>query len=921
MKNKPQPSREFCRIVTESVRRMLGLSCLVFAGVLCAQTASNLTSTTPDAELAEHFQSPPASARPWVYWEWSATDTSPAAITKDLEEMHAKGIEGVMLFHNPYFNPAKTALKANATMVLHGKGYEAVLTQDFPNAHVTAIPGQEIAPWSPRARELLRHVAREANRMGIKFCLTVGLAGTSGSIAPEFGQQKLLWSETAVSGPQVFDAVLSAPSTEVPATLEASAHGSSSRPPGEFPCHDIAVLAVPDQPAITCKEVVDLTRMMDQAGRLRWQAPAGRWKILRFGYTPTGARNTWGLYTDGMSAEALDKTWEATIGPLLKEMSPAERKGLFAVADDSWEAGISTWTRHFPTEFQKHCGYDLLPWLPALAGKAVIGADDARRNYHRTIADLIAQNHYGHLRELANHNGLLLLAEASGPNSGQLDGLQNSGRVDFAMGEFWIPSIHRPTPSRRFLLRDAASANHVYGKRTTPCEAFTSIGPVWEESFFDLKNVADQGFCDGCNLIVFHNYSHSPSLTAKPGYCFPPGTHYNRNVTWWEQTPAFNAYVSRCSYLLQQGLFVADALYYRGDAIGQVEQRKTKPALPAEGYDHDNCNLDVLLNRLSVRNKRLVLPDGMSYGVLVIPQGTPLRPEAAAKIDVLEKAGATIVKEGSPVAAIGLPPDFEYTGLSNAGELDWIHRRAGEVDIYFVTSRWDAKEKVSCTFRVAGKQPELWDPVTGGIRDAMAFRQENGRTAVPLEFNPRGSVFVVFRRPVSGNGTAASNDAAVQPLTTIAGPWDVAFDPKWGGPARVTFDTLTDWSKRPEDGIRYYSGTAVYRKKFNLTSLPVALWLALGEVHEIAEVKLNGVDLGVVWTKLARLDISRAARAGDNDLEITVVNLWPNRLIGDASLPKDKRFTETNLHKFSAATPLYPSGLLGPVRLETKNDN
>ncbi|MCX7005781.1 MAG: glycoside hydrolase, partial [Kiritimatiellaeota bacterium] len=214
-----------------------------------------------------------------------------------------------------------------------------------------------------------------------------------------------------------------------------------------------------------------------------------------------------------------------------------------------------------------------------------------------------------------------------------------------------------------------------------------------------------------------------------------------------------------------------------------------------------------------------------------------------------------------------------------------------------------------------GKQPELWDPVTGTIRDAAAFRQENGRTTVPLEFNPRESVFVVFRRPVTGNGTAASNYPTIRPVTAITGPWEVAYDPRWGGPARVTFDTLTDWTKRPEDGIRYYSGTAVYRKNFTLTAVSGKLWLDRGEVHEIATVKLNGVDLGVVWTKPARVDISRTARAGANDLEITVVNLWPNRMIGDASLPEAKRLTETNLHKFSDATPLYPSGLLGPVEV------
>jgi hypothetical protein len=922
---KLQPATRIRKIITRGARWMMGLLYLVCTGVLPAQTPFNATSTTPDAELEQHFHSPPASARPWVFWMWLHTDTTREAITRDLEEMHAKGIAGVIL----YDSGPGTAMKASAKMELRGKGYEVVPTKDFSNAHITKIPGEQLATWSPRSRELFRHVAKEAGRLGVKFCLTVGLAGTSGAIAAEYGQQKLMWSETAVVGPIDFDAVVPGPATDVPATngsaslLSPGGRAPQKKPsaaparpaPGKFSGHDVAVLAVPDEKEFAAAKVVNLTGKMDASGRLRWKTPAGKWKVLRFGYVPTGAKNAWGLYTDGMSAEALDKTWDATIGPLLKEMSPAERKGLFAVEDDSWEAGISTWTKLFPSEFQKSRGYDLIPWLPALAGKEIVGAENARRDYYRTIADLIARNHYAHLRELAKRNGLLAFSEAAGPNSGQLDGMLNGGSVDVAMGEFWIPSVHRPTPPRRFMLRNAASANHIYGKRITPCEGFTSIGPLWEETFFDLKNVADQAFCDGCNLIAFHNYSHSPSVAAKPGYGYFAGTHYSRTVTWWEQTPAFNAYVGRCSYMLQQGLFVADALYYRGDALGQVEQMKTKPALPAEGYDHDNCNLDALLNRLSVKDGRLVLPDGMSYRALVIPEGTPMRPEAAAKIAALEKAGATIVRAGSPAAALGIPPDFESAGLSDAGELDWIHRRAGDVDIYFVASRWDAKEKAACTFRVAGKQPELWDPVTGEIRDAVAFRQEGGRTTVPLEFNPRESVFVVFRRPVTGNGTAAANYPTAKLVTGIAGPWEVSFDPHWGGPARVTFDTLTDWAKLPEDGIRYYSGTAVYRKVFTLTSLPGKLWLDLGEVREIAAVKLNGVDLGVVWTKPARVDISGAARAGTNDLEITVVNLWPNRLIGDASLPEDKRLTETNLHKFSAATPLYPSGLLGPVEV------
>lgn len=912
-------------------------------------------SAWPQAsQLERQFRTPPASAGPWVYWMWLRVDTTREAITRDLEEMRAKGITGVIL----YDSGGTTMYPQGFKMVLDGKGYSRVATEDYKGAYASRIPSEPMNSWEPHSRELIRWASREAGRLGIKLCLTVGLAGTSGNISPEDGQQKLVWSETGVTGPVSFDALLPMPKENVPSSASSASLVFRAEGRGQFPLHDVAVLAVPDREGFDSAEAVNLTARTDASGRLRWAVPAGSWKILRFAYTHTGARNAWGTYTDAMSAEAMDRTWDVTMGPLLREMTAEERRGLMGIEDDSWESGVATWTKRFASEFQRLRGYDMIPWLPVLAGKkmgAASATEGFKRDFFRTIADLIATNHYGRLRELANRNGLLFFSEAAGPNSLQLDTLLNSKAADIPMGEFWAPSHHRPTPARRFLARNAASASHVYGRPVTACESLTSLGPHWEESFFHLKNAADQAFADGCNLHVIHCFSQSPSVTAKPGYVYFAGTHYNRGVTWWEQTPAFNAYLGRTSSLLQQGLFVADTLYYRGDGIGVGEPMKTRPALPAEGYDHDNANLDVLLTRVSAKNGRLVLPDGMSYRILALPDDSPMTPEALEKIAALSDAGAVVVgprpsgmaglprtpqerKKFDALAArvwrrvvnktpeqalrdLNVPPDFECRGLSAAGDLDWIHRTAGGTEIYFIASRWDPKEKLDCTFRVTAKQPEIWNPVTGEIRDAPAFRQDGGRTTVPLEFDPRGSVFVVFRKPIARTaaGRASSNYPQIRPHSTISGPWQVSFDPRWGGPANITFDSLIDWTMRPEDNIRHYSGTSVYRKTIHLAAMPAGgekLLLNLGEVREIASVKLNGEDLGVVWTRPARLDISRAARAGENQLEITVVNLWPNRLIADEGLPPERRLTETNMHKFSSATPLFPSGLLGPVALE-----
>jgi hypothetical protein len=365
----------------------------------------------------------------------------------------------------------------------------------------------------------------------------------------------------------------------------------------------------------------------------------------------------------------------------------------------------------------------------------------------------------------------------------------------------------------------------------------------------------------------------------------------------------------------------------------------------------------------------------MSYRVLVLPDSLPMQLPVLEKVASLIHAGATVVGPrptkllGKPrqpgddkkfdalvkrlwadatgqnavenrlgsgrlvwgktarqvLNELGVAPAFEYQGLSDAGTIDWIHRTMSDgTEIYFVASRWETPESVACSFRVSGKQPEIWNPVTGAMRDATAFRQENGRTIVPLEFDPCGSVFVIFRQAIGTkvNGTTASNYPTLTPRAKLDGAWNVSFDPKWGGPANVRFDELTDWSKHAEDGIKFYSGTAIYRKTFTLSALPEKggqLMLDLGQVREVAEVRLNGHNLGVVWAKPARVNITGAVKVGDNQLELSIVNLWPNRLIGDAALAPEKRFTETNMRKFVATSPLLPSGLLGPVQVLAEN--
>lgn len=934
-------------------------ACVLVTSSLFAQTTASPPPAT--SSLEQQFNTPPRDAKPMVFWMWLGTKPTHQELTRDLEQMKAKGIVGAII----YPSSAGKIWMPGYKMVLDGKEYKRVRTNDYKGDKAGGIPGKKMPMWGPDWMDAVSFSAKEANRLGLDLCVSVGTGAPRSVISPADGGKRLEWSQEVFNGPGTYNGTLHVPQIKMSARAR-------KRLTGKPYYQDIAVLAVPDKPIVNAHDVINISNKMDAQGHVQWMAPAGTWIIYRFAEVATLKGNPSSLEMDGLSANVIDKAWAGTMEKLLKQMTTDERQGLKFIEEDSWEAGTPGWTQTFAAEFNKRRGYDLIPYLPVLAGRTIgskTTSAQIKEDYRLTLDDLFAINHYGERRKLADADHLQFYSEAAGPNQTQSDLLEDIDHVDVGMAEFWMPSVHRPSETQRFLIRVGASANHVYGKPVTPCEAFTSVGPHWENSLFDMKATGDQAFCDGTNRIVFHNFAQNPSMTAIPGYTMWAGTHYEPGVTWWNQTPAFNAYVSRCSYMLQQGLFSADALFYEGNPFGFVGHtiRAVPPTL-GKGYNYDDCNEDVLLHRTSVKDDRIVLTDGMNYSVLILPENKPMRLEALLQIQSLLKAGATVVGP-APITMAGLPtqagetsrfnqlvkslwnnspsgehqfgsgrvvwnktarqvmleeniqPDFEETGLSSAGTMDWIHRSLKDgTEAYFVTSRWDPIEHVECSFRVTGKQPEIWDPVTGQCRDATAFRQENGHTMVPLRFNPRGSMFVVFRKSIAKttNGTTQSNYPTLTPEMTLKGKWDVHFDPKWGGPARVTFDALTDWTKRSEKGIKFYSGTAVYAKTFNLTSIPAGghkLILDLGAVDDEAVVKLNGKNLGILWTKPAEVDITSAAKVGPNDLQVSVVNLWPNRLIGDASLPPDKRYTVTNMRKFVPSTPLLPSGLLGPVRI------
>lgn len=1132
-------------------------------------------------DLETAFRHPPESARPWVYWFVMDGNLSRQGITADFEALEQAGIGGVMMMEVD-----------------------------------VGIPRGPVKFMSAEWRALFKHAVAEASRLGLEITLNAG-PGWTGSggpwVSPEQSMQHLLGSAVEVTGPKHFDEVLPRPQRR-PAFF-----GDGALPPelekakNEF-YRDEVVLAFPtpsgkeriseidekalyvrapysSQPnvrpflpssatypamlagtVVATDRVLDLTPRLRPDGRLAWKVPEGKWTIMRFGRTSTGACTRpaplpgLGLESDKLDKAALDAHFDAFIGALLRDVGPQKARrgsGWTILHIDSWEMGAQNWTAAFRDEFRRRRGYDPLRYLPAITGRVVESLEVSERflwDLRQTAQELVIQNHAEHLKALGRKHGFGLSIE---PYDMMPCADMSVGAVaDVPMCEFWLHGF-----DTTYSVIEAASVAHTCGRPIVAAEAFTSDHTEqWQAYPAAMKGLGDWAFSSGINRIVFHRYQHQPSLDQRPGMTMGPyGVHWERTQTWWDMVGAYHQYLARCQFMLRQGLAVADVCFLVPEGAPQVFRPPTSARLgqPPErpGYNYDGCAPETLMARMSVKDGRLVLPDGMSYHVLVLPESLTMTPALLRKVRKLFKAGATVIgspplkspslsgypkcdaevhklaaeiwgdgvmasqsdrtqagssaprlqrsetalsrgrviraravqpagaeaspslieqakwiwhKEGNPaisapvgpryfrrsftvvdrssvesagvvmtadnsfelwingrragkgdnfhvagefdvkgmlrsgvnvlaVAAenggadpnpaglagilvvefrdrtilavptdsswqtaqvvggkwtadstpegewaeamelgpigmapwgavqkpalepeqycdfgvvskvlgeLGLMPDFE-----SDGPLRYAHRRTSEEEIYFVANREDRSVEANCTFRVSGKAPELWDPLTGQTRSLPEFTTRGRRTTVPMRFEPAQSFFVVFRKPAAR--AAGRNFPVATRLAKLPGPWKVSFDPRWGGPELVVFETLQDWSKRSEEGIRYYSGRAVYRTTFDAPEVAPGrrLYLDLGRVKNLAQVRLNGRDLGIVWCAPWRVDITEALNGADNQLEIAVANLWPNRLIGDQSLPAEQRLTSTTWNPFRKDSTLLASGLLGPVTI------
>lgn len=940
--------------------------------------------------LEQQFRNPPDAARAGVYWWWVNAFVDKAGITHDLEALKAKGISSVLLVNSSQHADA-----------FHDRGPEFL---------------------SPEWRELYRHALQEAARLGIAVDVNMAPGWNMGGkwITPEKASRWYLQSETTIQGPRKFAGKLNMPQPNDGygnAPVCYGGRASFKVPSDQMDYRDTAVVAFrtpeggkpaarqnlaakanrvggdcylpadrvnepplvpwvssPEDQPVKPGDVVDLTSKLKPDGTLEWNVPEGRWTVVRTGHRKTNAQLSvpmpgfHGLENDFLDRAGINQVFESVGIELIKEAGPLAGKTLRSFVTDSFEAGYPNWTANILRHFKRYRGYDPTPYLPALSGWLIGSAELSDRflhDYRKTVADCFADEHYGRMSELARQYGMMSRAEAAGPSqSGTVctDALKNLGRVDYPQGEFWRFDVF-VQGDQNMVCKQTASAAHIYGKRYAATESFTAVRNWrnWNASPDLLKPLADRAFCEGINQIFFHSSTCQPADYGKPGIVYNAGTHVNPRVTWWEQAAGpWIAYINRAQSLLQSGLFVADVLYYNGDGAPNLVRPKHVPAGLGKGYDYDVCNEEVLLTRLSVKDGRIVLPDGMSYRLLVLPNSTKMPAPLVQKLRALVQAGATVIgpqpltdsglknypqcdedvrvvgeelwggktgkgrvfhgkTEREVLLADGILPDFEAAGAPDTF-IDFIHRTAPQAEIYFLANRKDRAEKVTAIFRQAGRQPELWDPVTGQQRDLPQFAMENGRTVVPLEFDPHGSFFIVFRKPAT-TAVEVNNFPTFETVQSIDGSWTVQFDQEWFYPATnnvIVFERVEDWTQRPEDAVKYFSGTACYVKTF--TFRPGAgerHFLDLGGAGVSAKVTLNGKECGVAWCKPWRVEITRALKAGENQLEVEVVNTWPNRLIGDAKLPREQRRTRTNITQYEKPEnqTLIPAGLFGPVTI------
>ncbi|NQV72126.1 hypothetical protein HQ496_03310, partial [bacterium] len=620
-------------------------------------------------ELANGFVDPPMPSRPGAYWAWLNGDVTKESITFDLEEMKAKGMGRAEIWDVEARNNTNGAFGIGPAFL----GDESV--------------------------DLIKYALSEGKRLGIRIGMVASSGWNAGGdwVTPDWAAKALYSSEIKVSGPGPIS--LELPFPEVPAQAPRNGDGT----PVYF--QEVAVLAVPDNPDKKIANLSDIVLLDAQfdGTTLTWDAPPGEWTILRFITSNTGqylivpSPNSNGLFIDFFDPEATKRHLGHILERLDITKENAAESGLGYLEFDSMELDEATpWTDAMGSIFKDHHDYDIEQYLPAFSGWELPGGNESfLYDFSKTISDQLILSHYTTGRQFLAEYGMDLVAEAGGPgppvwDSCPVDALKALGNVSIPRGEFWIQH------NNIFLIKEVASASHIYGLGTVDAESFTTWRR-WKDAPQAMKQHVDRAFVEGLNMLTFHTFANTRPEFGVPGRAYHAGADINPTTTWWEQAKPFNDYLSRTSYLLSEGLFVSDVAYYYGDkAPNFFPERQGNPDRPtlnglSPGYDFDVVNTDVIINRMKVSDGRLTFPDGLQYSLLVLPNIDDIPEDVVKKVEELVAQGARVLIQNPAIAAnftgnvlrdmtidealaeLAIEPDV----TADYSTLEFIHRRAG----------------------------------------------------------------------------------------------------------------------------------------------------------------------------------------------------------------------------------------------------
>ena len=786
------------------------------------------------------------------------------------------------------------------------------------------------------------------------------------------------------------------------------------------------------QNPIVPAEIINLSGKMKEDGSLDWIAPEGNWCILRFGYTTTGAQNGpatkegTGLECDKMDTSALNLHFSNFPKRLIEDAGPLAGNTFKFILIDSWECGYQNWTSALPDEFAKSRGYDLLTWIPVLCDETVgdIASSDAfLYDFRKTIADMVENNYYKHFRDLCHRENIELHAEIIYGNADYppLEILRTNTYADLPMFEFWSGhnqnTFTEYTPTKPFESYPVFAAS-AYNMPVVGSEAYTAMAH-YSESPNDFKSFGDRAFCSGINQIILHSYVHQP-LDIKPGMTLGQfSSHFNRNNLYWQYSSEWLNYQARIQYVLQKGKIASNILYYVGDQLPQYIENPVVSKLPF-GYRGMACNMDIL-KAATIKDGKIVTGNGIEYEMLILPVSDAMELATLVRIGELVEQGAVILgrkpvkqfslnglskdylafeelaskiwgessennygkgkvfSEAEPAVVLEkckITPEFG-TNIPDEFNLMYIHKKYGDIDIFFVANQTEKPLNRECVFAVSDKTPAIWNPMNGIIMTPTVFSAENKTTRIPVSFKPRESMIFIFEnrkpteffdkvfsgekqifpepekgseRPVpfvsaadhgfvfssleSGSFSFTSpNQEKVtrelkQPVSFALADFDCEIEFLPGYEATIPSiktQELKSLSEYDDPQIRYFSGNARYTIRFslpdNLIQSKEELFLNLGSFESIASVSLNGKPLGIAWIKDTEFEVHGLLQK-DNILKVDVANVFRNRIIGDYIQFGALKtvWTSAPVEQFlDKDKPLKPSGLLGPLTIVNKN--